>query len=204
MELLAGFCIRHDAIALCDEVWEHVVFDGRKHIPMLAIEGMRERTVKIGSAGKIFSLTGWKVGFVVATPALMRVLAKAHQFITFTTPPNLQAAVAYGLGKDDGYFETMRATMMRSRDRFTAGLQHCGFTVLPSEGTYFLAADLAPLGIADDVAFCHRMIEETGVAAIPMSAFYAQDPVQTTIRFCFAKKDETLDKALEKLARFIR
>ena len=203
MELLARFCIRHDVIALCDEVWEHVVFDGRQHIPMLAIEGMRERTVKIGSAGKIFSLTGWKVGFVVATPALMKVLAKAHQFITFTTPPNLQAAVAYGLGKDDSYFEGMRHSMMRSRDRFTTGLMQCGFTVLPSEGTYFLTVDLAPLGLSDDVAFCHKMIEETGVAAIPMSAFYAQDPVKTTIRFCFAKKDETLDAALEKLARFI-
>ena len=134
----------------------------------------------------------------------MRVLAKAHQFITFTTPPNLQAAVAYGLSKDDSYFETMRLSMARSRDRFTKGLMACGFTVLPSEGTYFLAVDLAPLGIGDDVAFCHRMIEETGVAAIPMSAFYAQEPVQTTIRFCFAKKDETLDAALEKLARFIR
>jgi N-succinyldiaminopimelate aminotransferase len=204
MALLAKFCIRHDVIALCDEVWEHVVFDGRTHVPMLAIDGMRERTVKIGSAGKIFSLTGWKVGFVIAAPALMKVLAKAHQFITFTTPPNLQTAVAYGLGKDDSYFEGMRAGMMRSRDRFTRGLQDCGFSILPSEGTYFLAADLAPLGIEDDVAFCHKMIEETGVAAIPMSAFYAQDPVKTTIRFCFAKKDETLDAALEKLARFIR
>ena len=204
MALLAKFCIRHDVIALCDEVWEHVVFDGRTHVPMLAIDGMRERTVKIGSAGKIFSLTGWKVGFVIAAPALMKVLAKAHQFITFTTPPNLQSAVAYGLGKDDSYFEGMRAGMMRSRDRFTRGLQDCGFSILPSEGTYFLAADLAPLGIEDDVAFCHKMIEETGVAAIPMSAFYAQDPVKTTIRFCFAKKDETLDAALEKLARFIR
>ena len=202
MEVLARFCIRHDVIALCDEVWEHVVFDGRQHVSMLAIDGMRERTIKIGSAGKIFSLTGWKVGFVVATPALMRVLSKAHQFITFTTPPALQTAVAYGLGKDRSYFETMRQTMMRSRDRFTAGLTQCGFTVLPSQGTYFLAVDLAPLGVQDDVAFCHQLIEQTGVAAIPMSAFYAQDPVKTTIRFCFAKHDSTLDAALEKLAHF--
>ena len=202
MEVLARFCIRHDVIALCDEVWEHVVFDGRQHVSMLAIDGMRKRTIKIGSAGKIFSLTGWKVGFVVATPALMRVLSKAHQFITFTTPPALQTAVAYGLGKDRSYFETMRQTMMRSRDRFTVGLTQCGFTVLPSQGTYFLAVDLAPLGVQDDVAFCHQLIEQTEVAAIPMSAFYAQDPVKTTIRFCFAKHDSTLDAALEKLAHF--
>jgi len=109
LALLADFCVRFEAIAVCDEVWEHVVFDGRRHQPLLKLPGMRERTVKIGSAGKIFSLTGWKVGFVCAAPALMRVLAKAHQFLTFTTPPNLQAAVAYGLSKDDAYFEGLAA-----------------------------------------------------------------------------------------------
>ncbi len=199
MELLASFCIRHDAIALCDEVWEHVVFDGRRHVSMLSIDGMRERTVKIGSAGKIFSLTGWKVGLVATCPDLMKVLSKAHQYITFTTPPNLQAAVAYGLDKQDDYFETMRAGMMRSRDRFTKGLTERGFSVLPSEGTYFLAVDLAPLGEHDDLAFCQRLIEQNGVAAIPMSAFYAHDAVRTTVRFCFAKRDETLDEALKRL-----
>ena len=199
MELLASFCIRHDAIALCDEGWEHVVFDGRRHVSMLSIDGMRDRTVKIGSAGKIFSLTGWKVGLVAACPDLMKVLAKAHQYITFTTPPNLQAAVAYGLDKQDDYFETMRAGMMRSRDRFTKGLIERGFSVLPSEGTYFLAVDLAPLGEDDDLAFCQRLIENNGVAAIPMSAFYANDAVRTTVRFCFAKRDETLDEALKRL-----
>ena len=102
LALLARFCVSHDVVAVCDEVWEHVVFDGLAHRPLMAEPGMRERTVKIGSAGKIFSLTGWKVGFVCADAALLRVLAKAHQFLTFTTPPNLQAAVAYGLAKDDG------------------------------------------------------------------------------------------------------
>jgi len=199
MELLASFCIRHDAIALCDEVWEHVVFDWRRHVSMLSIDGMRDRTVKIGSAGKIFSLTGWKVGLVAACPDLMKVLSKAHQFITFTTPPNLQVAVAYGLGKDDDYFESMPAGMARSRDRFTKGLIERGFTVLPSEGTYFLAVDLVPLGEHDDLDFCQRLIENNGVAAIPMSAFYAHDAVRTTVRFCFAKRDETLDEALKRL-----
>ena len=106
LELLARYCEKFDAIAVCDEVWEHVMFDGRRHVPLIAMPGMRERCVKIGSAGKIFSLTGWKVGFVCAAPNVLRVLAKAHQYITFTTPPNLQAAVAYGLGKTDDYFET--------------------------------------------------------------------------------------------------
>jgi N-succinyldiaminopimelate aminotransferase len=204
LALLADFCVRFEAIAVCDEVWEHVVFDGRRHRPLIGLPGMRERTVKIGSAGKIFSLTGWKVGFVCAAPALMRVFAKAHQFLTFTTPPNLQAAVAYGLSKDDAYFEGLRGTLARSRDRFTAGLQTLGFTVIPSEGTYFLNIDISPLGEPDDAAFCRRLVLDHGVAAIPVSAFYADGAVKTVVRFCFAKRDATLDAALERLAGVVR
>lgn len=201
LSLLARFCQEHDSIVVCDEVWEHVIFDGRRHMPILALPGMRERTVKIGSAGKIFSLTGWKVGFVCAAPQIMRVLAKAHQFITFTTPPNLQFAVAYGLGKDDSYFEESRRAFERSRDRFSAGLRQIGLPVLPSEATYFLNIDLAPLGLnVDDEAFCKHLVAEHGVAAIPVSAFYAEEPVKSVVRFCFAKADATLDKALERLA----
>jgi aspartate/methionine/tyrosine aminotransferase len=205
LKLLARFCIESGAIAVCDEVWEHVVFDGRKHVSMLAVPGMRERTVKIGSAGKIFSLTGWKVGFVCAAPELMRGLSKAHQFITFTTPPNLQAAVAYGLGKEDDYFLNMRADMARSRDRFAAGLKQLGFDPLESQGTYFMNVDLAALGINErDADFCKRLVTEHRVATIPVSAFYAEDPVTSVVRFCFAKRDETLDGALERLKAIAR
>ena len=200
LALLAKFCIRHDAVAVCDEVWEHVVFDGRRHRPLIALPGMRERTVKIGSAGKIFNLTGWKVGFVMAAPPIMKVLAKAHQFVTFTTPPNLQAAVAYGLAKEDGYFETMRSDFARARDRLSAGLNDLGFAVIPSQATYFVNIDIAPLGEEDDVAFCRRLVLEHGVAAIPVSAFYARGSVRNVVRFCFAKRDETLDAALARLA----
>jgi aspartate/methionine/tyrosine aminotransferase len=203
LDLLARFCTEFDAIALCDEVWEHVVFDNHRHLPLIGRPGMRERTVKIGSAGKIFSLTGWKVGFVCAAPQVMRVLAKAHQYITFTTPPNLQAAVAYGLAKEDGYFTGMRDGFARSRDRFSRGLAELGLKVLPCEGTYFLNWDIAPLGETDDVAFCQRLVTERGVAAIPVSAFYEDAPVKTVVRFCFAKTDATLDAALERLARGI-
>ena len=199
LALLARFCVKYDAIALCDEVWEHVIFDDRAHIPLMALEGMRERTVKIGSAGKIFSLTGWKVGLVCAAPAIMRVIAKAHQFITFTTPPNLQSAVAYGLMKDDSYFAGMRAAFQRSRDRFSAGLAERGFAVLPSAGTYFVNIDIAALGRGDDMAFCTWLVEEHGVAAIPVSAFYAHEPISSVVRFCFAKHDATLDAALARL-----
>ena len=204
LALLADFCIRFDAVALCDEVWEHVVFDGRRHKPLIAVPGMRERTVKVGSAGKIFNLTGWKVGFVCAAPPLMRVLAKAHQFITFTTPPNLQAAVAYGLSKNDAHFETMRAEFARSRDRFTAGLTGLGFAVIPSQATYFLNIDIAPLGETDDVAFAKRLVLDHGVATIPVSAFYAEGAVKNVVRFCFAKRDATLDAALVRLAGVVR
>lgn len=201
LELLARFCQEFDAIAICDEVWEHIVFDGREHIPLIAIPGMRERTLKIGSAGKIFGLTGWKIGFVCAAPPLLRVAAKVHQFLTFTTAPNLQVAVAYGLGKPDAFFHEMRSELARSRDRLTAGLTSLGFPVLPSQGTYFLTVDLSALGLNEtDEAFCRRIVTEHKVAAIPVSAFYEVNAVTSVVRFCFSKNDATLDAALERLS----
>ncbi len=199
LERLARFCVAHDAVALCDEVWEHVTFDGAEHVPLMGLPGMAERSVKVGSAGKIFGLTGWKVGFAVAPPHLMRGLSRAHQFLTFTTPPNLQSAVAHGLRKPDGWFAGMRAGLQRSRDRLAAGLAERGFAVLPTEGTYFLNVDLAPLGVADDVAFCERLVARHGVAAVPVSAFYAEEPVRSVVRFCFSKTDATLNAALDRL-----
>ena len=199
LEMLARFVTKSDAIVVSDEVWEHIVFDGREHVSVLSIPALRERAVKIGSAGKIFSLTGWKVGFVCAAESILKVLAKSHQFLTFTTPPNLQVAVAYGLGKDDAYFAGMRAGFAGKRDRFAKGLTERGFHVLPAQGTYFLTVDIAPLGETDDVAFSQRLVREAGVATIPVSAFYERDAVRTVLRFCFAKRDETLDEALRRL-----
>lgn len=202
---LADFCIAHDAVAICDEVWEHLVFDGGSHVPLIAEPGMRDRAVKIGSAGKIFALTGWKVGWMCAAPALSAVLAKAHQFLTFTTPPNLQAAVAYGLAKDDTYFSGMRAANERSRDRLIAGLTTAGYAVLPCASTWFVTVDLAASGIGrGDVEWCERAIAEAGVAAIPVSAFYAERPVTNVVRLCHAKADATLDTALGRLAVLTR
>jgi aspartate/methionine/tyrosine aminotransferase len=202
LALLAEFCVRFDAIAVCDEVWEQVVFAGAVHRPLMAFPGMRERTVKIGSAGKMFALTGWKVGFLIAAPALTQVLAKAHQFLTFTTPPNLQAAVAWGLGNSDDWFAAMPADLARSRDRLAAGLRREGFAVLESAGTYFLNVDLAASGVNEgDMDFCLRAVRQAGVAAIPVSAFYETDPVTTIIRLCFSKRDETLDEGARRLAK---
>jgi aspartate/methionine/tyrosine aminotransferase len=203
LAIIADACIRHDLIAVCDEVWEHVIFDDIRHIPLISLPGMRERTVKIGSAGKIFSVTGWKVGWMCAAPPLATALARAHQFLTFTTPPNLQWAVAESLGKDDSWFTAMRADYQRSRDRLSAGLSSAGYAMLPSAATWFISADLTASGIAlDDVTFCERIVREAGVVAIPVSSFYAEQQVRTIIRFCFCKSDVTLDAGIERLARF--
>lgn len=202
LTLLAEFCVRHDAIAICDEVWEQVVFDGAVHRPLIGYPGMRERTVKIGSAGKMFGLTGWKIGFLCAAPALTHVLSRTHQFLTFTTPPNLQAAVAFGLENSGDWFEAMPKALQRSRDRLAHGLRREGFAVLPSQGTYFLNVDLAASGVSEnDRAFALRSVREAGVASIPVSALYEEDHVTTILRLCLAKKDETLDAGVERLAK---
>ncbi len=196
---LAELCRAHNAIVVSDEVWEHVLFDGVAHTPMLEI--LRDRTLKIGSAGKMFSLTGWKVGFACGAPALMDIFAKAHQFLTFTTPPNLQRAVAYALGKERSYFDAMRAGFQRSRDRLVSALEGEGFVLLPAKGAYFVSIDLAASGIAmSDEAFAKHAIEH-GVATIPVSAFYANPNPPAIARLCFAKRDDTLDRGAEALIR---
>jgi len=202
LELLAERCIAHDVIALCDEVWEHVRF-GSPHIPLFALPGMRERAVKIGSAGKIFALTGWKVGWMIAAAPIARQLARAHQFLTFTTPPNLQWAVAEGLGKPADWFDAMRADFAAARARLVDGLTAAGYVVLPAEATWFVTIDLPASGITlDDVTFADRMASEGGVVTIPMSAFYAEAAIRTLVRLCYTKNDETLDLAIERFASF--
>lgn len=199
LEMLAALCREHGAICVSDEVWEHVLFDDAKHVSMLDV--MRERTLKIGSAGKMFSLTGWKVGFACGAPELTELFAKAHQFLTFTTPPNLQRAVTYALGKPRSYFAEMCAAFQRSRDRLVATLEAEGFVTLPARGAYFASIDLAASGIAmSDAQFARHAIEH-GVATIPFSAFYASAGAPALVRLCFAKRDETLDRGAEALIR---
>jgi aspartate/methionine/tyrosine aminotransferase len=201
---IARLCNEHGVYAICDEVYEHLLFDGRVHRPLMAFPGMRERSVRIGSAGKTFSLTGWKVGYVTAAPNLLDPIAKAHQFVTFTTPPNLQRAVAYGLGKDDSYFEDLAGSMQAKRDRILTGLAGLGFGVLPCEGTYFATCDVSTLGLeGTDVDICRQLVEEAGVAAVPVSAFYVADAPTNFVRFCFCKRDEVLDAALERLGTWV-
>ena len=205
LALIAELVIAHDAYAICDEVYEHIVFDGRRHIPLITLPGMRERTVRIGSAGKTFSLTGWKIGYVTAAPALLDPIAKAHQFTTFTTPPDLQKAVAYGLAKDDSYYAGLIADQQQKRDRLAKGLAALGFAVLPCAGTYFITAEASRLGLGgDDLELCKRMVVEAGVAVVPISAFYASDPPEGVLRFCFCKRDEVLDEGVARLSAWLK
>lgn len=203
LAFLADLLARHDAYAVCDEVYEHITFDGWRHIPLMSLPGMRERCVRIGSAGKTFSLTGWKVGYVTAPAALARTIAKAHQLLTFTTPPNLQRAVAVGLGLPDAYFAGLAEGLAAKRDRLARGLAAVGFEVLEARGSYFVTADIRPLGIAlDDAAFCRWLTEAARVTAIPVSAFYADPAIapRHLVRFAFCKRDATIDEALRRLA----
>lgn len=205
LAFIAGLLERHDAYAVCDEVYEHLAFDGRRHIPLMTLPGMRERCVRIGSAGKIFSLTGWKVGFVTAAPNLMAPIAKAHQFLTFTTPPNLQSAVAHGLRHAADYYMGLTADLQARRDRLAAGLAEIGFTVMATQGTYFLTADIRPLGFTGtDAEFCRHITVAAGVAAVPVSAFYQAGDVSHFVRFCFARPADVIDEATTRLRRHFR
>jgi aspartate/methionine/tyrosine aminotransferase len=198
---LAELVERHDAFAVCDEVYEHLVFGDARHVPLMTLPGMRQRALRIGSAGKTFSLTGWKVGYITGPAALLRPITKAHQFVTFTTPPSLQHAVALGLGFDDGYFRGLGAALARGRDRLLTGLTALGVPVLPCDGTYFLVLDVSRWlrPDEDDVAFCRRLVIDAGVVLIPMSAFYESEAPRHLVRACFCKADATLDAALHRL-----
>jgi len=199
LEMIAAQCRKYGAICISDEVWEHVLFNNATHVSML--EYLRDRTLKIGSAGKMFSLTGWKVGFACGAPELTEQFAKAHLFLTFTTPPNLQRAVTYALSKPPSYFADMCAVFDRSRMRLLDGLIDEGFVNLHTSGSYFASIDLEASGIGmRDEQFAKHAIEH-GVAVIPYSAFYANPGAPPLVRLCFAKKDETLDRGVEALAR---
>jgi len=203
LRFIAKLVDKYDAFAICDEVYEHIVYDGRPHIPLMTLPGMADRCIRIGSAGKTFSMTGWKVGYSTGAPDLIGAAAKAHQFLTFTTPPNLQKAVAYGLGKDEDYFLGLGAEMQAKRDRLAEGLDKVGFDVMDSQGTYFITVDIRSVGFnGDDVEFCKHLTVDAGVAAGPFSAFYqggAASGIDHFARFCYCKRDSLLDAAIDKL-----
>ena len=202
LEIIARLARDRDLTVISDEVWEHILLDGQSFTPMASLPGMAERVIKVGSAGKIFSLTGWKVGWLAAPSEMASVAARAHQFLTFATATNLQAAVAFGLDGGDEWIAPMRARFARARDRMTAGLRDAGYSVLDSASTYFLCVDLAASGLnVDDERFAAAAVEQAGVAVVPLSAFAEADPPRHMIRLCFAKQDSTIDAGVAAMAK---
>jgi N-succinyldiaminopimelate aminotransferase len=200
MAAIARAVSESNTYVICDEVYEHLTYDGRPHISLASLPGMRERAVRVGSAGKIFSLTGWKVGWLTGPHEMIAVIAKAHQFLTFTTPPSLQLGVAHGLTHEMESAIALAARLQGNRDLLAAGLSEIGFDVLPSEGTYFLTAEISGLTNEKDRAFCERLVREAGVALIPLSEFFsgASRP-DTFVRFAFCKQRAVIEDALMRL-----
>jgi N-succinyldiaminopimelate aminotransferase len=197
---IARAVIESNAYVICDEVYEHLTYDGRPHIPLATLPGLRERVVRVGSAGKIFSLTGWKVGWLTGPRDLISVIAKAHQFLTFTTPPSLQLGVAHGLAQEMDSAIALTARLQANRDLLAAGLTALGFEVLQSEGTYFLTAGISGLTNEKDRAFCERLVREAGVALIPLSEFFSgANRPDTYVRFAFCKQRSVIEEALARL-----
>ena len=204
LSAVALFCQRHDLLAITDEVYEHIVFEGQ-HTPLACLPGMRERTVTISSTGKSFSLTGWKIGFTCAPAPLAAAVRTVHQFVTFCIATPFQHAMAAALTTDDGYFARLSAEYSARRQRLCDGLSEAGFDVHRPEGTYFALADIRPLGYTDDVDFCRRLPELVGVAAIPVSAFCNEgSATRHLVRFAFCKRDATIDEGLARLRRLRR
>jgi len=205
LEAIGALAEAHDLWVLCDEVWEGMVLDGTPHLSPLAIPALAERSVKVGSAGKIFSMTGWKIGWAVAAPPLARAIAGRHQFLTFTTATPLQRAVAEGLALPGDWHTAHRARYAAAKARLVGGLEAAGFKVLPASATWFIIVDLAASGVTlEDCAFADLLMRMAGVASIPVSAFYADAPQRGYLRLCFAKENAVLDEAVVRLASFRR
>ncbi|WP_129626251.1 methionine aminotransferase [Candidatus Oscillochloris fontis] len=202
LEQIAALCIEHEVLVIADEVYDQIIFEPCQHIPIATLPGMWERTLTINSTGKTFSLTGWKIGYVVAAPELSAALRAAHQWITFATATPLQAAVAVGLERaaGRGYYEQLRVEYVERREVLRQVLHDVGLPPLPVEGSYFMLADISQTPLGNDRDFCRWLTSEVGVAAIPLSAFYANDQdLPLLVRFCFAKKLETLRAAAGRL-----
>jgi N-succinyldiaminopimelate aminotransferase len=199
---IAEVAVEHDLVVITDEVYEHLVFDSAQHIPLASYEGMAERTVSIGSAGKTFSVTGWKIGWVTGSPEVVTAVNTTKQFLTYVSGAPFQPAVAGALALGNDYFESFRDTLQGKRDRLCDGLERLGFGVHRPEGTYFVTTDVRPLGYEDGVEFCRMLPEKVGVVAIPHQVFYDNvDLGRPLVRWAFCKQDHILDEALARLTK---
>jgi aminotransferase len=201
LEEIAGLCRRWDAIAVTDEIYEHILYDDARHVPMASIEGMADRTVTINSVSKTFSVTGWRVGWAIAPPDITGAIRKVHDFLTVGAAAPLQAASAAALALPDDYYRDLAARYRTRRDRLLRILEPAGFQCYTPRGAYYIMTDVAAFGFADDVAFARYLVTDIGVAAVPGSSFY-HDPAsgRTKLRFCFCKREETLGAAEYRLA----
>jgi N-succinyldiaminopimelate aminotransferase len=202
LEAIADVCREHDLTAVTDEVYEYLTYDGTEHIPLATLPGMRDRTVAVSSAGKTFSVTGWKTGWITAPAPFVRAVQTVKQFLTFTASVPYQRAVAYGLGAEPAWVAANRTSLESKRDRLITGLSKAGFTTYRPEGTYFVQADVRPLGFADGLEFSRILPERAGIVAIPSQVFY--DDVEAGrpfVRFAFCKRDEVIDAAVDGLQR---
>lgn len=200
LNFIAELAVKHNLFIIADEVYEHLTFDDNQHISLFSLPEIRDRVVRIGSAGKSFSLTGWKVGYITADAQLLKVISRVHQYMTFTTPPALQAAVAVGLNLPDSYFTGLRNELAKHRDYLDTGLREAGFNMATAPATYFAVADISDLDKdGDDLAFSQRLTREAGVTPVPVSSFYSERNITSHVRFCFAKKLDTLETAINRL-----
>jgi N-succinyldiaminopimelate aminotransferase len=199
---IARLAVAHDVVVICDEVYEHLVFDEAEHVPLATFPGMRERTLRISSAGKTFSVTGWKIGWAMGTPDLINEVTAIKQFLTYASGAPFQPAVARALVDGDAWVEQQRIDLQQKRDRLAAGFRGIGLSPFVPQGTYFMTTDITDLGYADGVEFCRDLPSRCGVVAIPHQVFYDRvDAGKPYVRWAFCKQDHVLDDAIERLAK---
>jgi aspartate/methionine/tyrosine aminotransferase len=202
LETIAALCRKWDAIAISDEIYEHIIYDGLPHVPIATIDGMADRTVTINGLSKTYSVTGWRVGWTISPPALTGAIRKVHDFLTVGAPAPLQEAGAVALGLPDEYYAKLAREYQRRRDVLLDILERHHFTCFKPDGAYYIMTDIRSFGFKDDVEFARYLVKDVGVGTVPGSSFYkTSNEGRTKIRFCFCKKDETLAEADRRLAR---
>jgi aminotransferase len=204
LETIAALCRKWDAIAISDEIYEHIIYDGHSHIPIATVDGMADRTVTINSLSKTYSVTGWRVGWTISPPSLTGAIRKVHDFLTVGAAAPLQEAGIAALGVSDTYYDQIAAAYRRRRDRLLEILERHHFTCYKPYGAYYIMTDITAFGFADDVEFARHLVKDIGVAAVPGSSFYSRPSAgRTKLRFCFCKRDETMAEADRRLARLV-